>query len=98
MIRSSEHLRRVRELFDAVIDQPESARSAALNRLAPDDAALRRDVEQMLTTVAPTDAVYASPLNARQHFAAADPAPLGGTRLGHYDMVRLVGIGGMGAV
>ena len=98
MKRTPEHLRRVRELFDALVDEPVANIAPALDRLAGDDAELRRDVEVMLTTVTPTEAMYASPLNVRDHLAAADPAPLEGTRLGHYDIVRLVGVGGMGTV
>jgi serine/threonine-protein kinase len=96
--RTPEHLRRVRELFDALVDAPSADRDAALDRLAAGDADLRRDVEQMLAPMTHTAATYAPPLNAREHLAAADPGPLEGTRLGHYDIVRLVGIGGMGTV
>ncbi|MGH7523947.1 MAG: serine/threonine-protein kinase [Gemmatimonadales bacterium] len=98
MKRDPEHLRRVRELFDALVDQSRSDQRAALERLAGDDAELRHDAEQMLTTIADTRRVYASPLNAREHLGAGDAAPLEGTRLGPYDIVRLVGVGGMGAV
>jgi serine/threonine-protein kinase len=96
--RTPEHLRRVRELFDAVINLPPSEQRAAVDRLAGKDLPLRDEVTQLLTTAADTNAVYASPLKGREYLAAADPGPLEGTRLGHYDIVRLVGVGGMGTV
>jgi serine/threonine protein kinase/tetratricopeptide (TPR) repeat protein len=96
--RTPEHLRRVRELFDTLVDVPIADRDAALDRLAEGDAALRQDVEQMLAPMTHTAATYTPQLNAREHLAAADPGPLEGTRLGHYDIVRLIGVGGMGTV
>jgi serine/threonine-protein kinase len=96
--RTPEHLRRVRELFDALVNAPVTERDVVLSRLAASDATLRRDVEELLTTAAGTGTGYASPLTARIHLAAADPAPLEGTRLGRYDIVRLIGTGGMGTV
>ncbi len=98
MKRTPEHLRRVRELFDAVIDLPESDRQAVLERLAGGDAELRRDIAQLLSSADRTDAIYFPPVNARDHLAFTDPGPLEGTRLGPYDIVRLVGVGGMGTV
>ena len=98
MKRTPEHLRRVRELFDALIDQPAQDQRAALDRLAGEDVDLRRDVAQLLTTAERTEAVYAPPRQVREPLGAADAPPLDGTRLGPYDIVRLVGVGGMGTV
>ncbi|HEY8061675.1 MAG TPA: serine/threonine-protein kinase, partial [Gemmatimonadales bacterium] len=98
MNRTPERLRQVRAIFDALVDAPAAERDAVLDRLAAGDATLRRDVEELLTTVAQTDAVYSPPLTVRADLAGADPAPLEGTRLGRYDIVRLIGAGGMGTV
>ena len=90
-------LRRLRELFDAVVDLPAPERHAALERLAGADEALRREVLALVD-----EAERTSPGLRSGDAAPADPAGpaagLVGQRLGPYDIVRLVGLGGMGAV
>jgi serine/threonine-protein kinase len=98
MTQTPEAIRRIRQLFDAVIDLPASEQIAAVDRLAGDDTQLRDAVVGLIATLAATKEVYAAPFNLREHLATSDPGPLEGTRLGPYDIVRLVGAGGMGTV
>ena len=91
-------LRQVRELFDAVIDTPIESRAEALHRLAGGDEKLRREVEALITTSEDTASILRSPVAAHDGVLRRDAASLVGQRLGPYDVVRLIGMGGMGAV
>jgi eukaryotic-like serine/threonine-protein kinase len=79
-VSTPERLRRVRALFDAVVDQPTAEREAYLDRVTQADTALRQEVRELLAV----DGV------AEDRFV--------GMRLGPYELVRLIGRGGMGAV
>jgi len=98
MKRTVEQLRRIRELFDAVVDLSPAEQRVALDRLAGDDAPLRDDVARLVTNTSDTGALFAAPLRAGDYLAAVDAVPLEGTHLGRYDIVRLIGVGGMGTV
>jgi serine/threonine-protein kinase len=89
-----DQIRRIRGLFDAVMDQPPDEREAFLAR--EPDTELRREVEALLTTAEETAEGLLSPIHDGVE-ATASP-PLVGQRLGAYDVIRLVGEGGMGAV
>lgn len=84
---SSEHWQRLKTLFQEALDQPASARSAWLARMAGDDEALRREVEALL----------------KAHDTAGDfleqPPELAlPSRIGQYEIERELGRGGMGIV
>ncbi len=89
-----DRLRRVRELFDAVLDLPPTDRSAFLARETAGDDALHREIDALVHSAELTQVPFE--LNA---LGTADSGPsLVGQRLGHYDVVGLIGLGGMGAV
>jgi serine/threonine-protein kinase len=95
----NQRLRLVRELFDRVMDQPPDARLRYLSEATTEDASLRRDVELLLSGADATNDVLPSPLRASGSPGAFDaPSARVGQRLGAYDIVQLVGLGGMGAV
>ena len=98
MNEAAERVRRIRTIFDAVIDLPPAERSAALDRLADGDAALRRDVEAVILRSERTAPALESPAVAIAGETAAGAASRVGERIGPYTVVRLVGMGGMGAV
>ncbi|MGE0441822.1 MAG: tetratricopeptide repeat protein [Gemmatimonadales bacterium] len=85
-----ERLRQIRVLFDAVADLPPGERPAAL---AAVDADLRAEVEALVAAAERT-----ADFLGRPAFPRAAAENLVGTRLGPYEMVRLVGRGGMGVV
>ena len=91
-------LRRMRELFDAVVDLPPDERGAWLDRATGWDTEMRRDVADLITSADRTESPLRPPSAADRSLADADGAGLVGQRLGPYDVVRLVGMGGMGAV
>ncbi|MEZ4456969.1 MAG: serine/threonine-protein kinase [Gemmatimonadales bacterium] len=85
-----ERLRRLRVLFDAVADLPPAERPGALAAGDPD---LRAEVEALLGAADRTADFLERPVLARP------PAEnLVGTRLGPWEVIRLVGRGGMGVV
>ncbi|MBL0169567.1 MAG: serine/threonine protein kinase [Gemmatimonadaceae bacterium] len=95
-------LRRIRELFDAAVDRDVSEHADLLAQLAPGDAALHAEVMDLLHADSATDVRLASPLDsalARSLSASMSAADdMVGARLGAYELVRLVGRGGMGTV
>ncbi len=81
------YLRDLRALFDAVMDRPAAERDAYLAQATIGDTGLRDAVREMITSAEHADA-SPEPTSER----------LVGSRLGAYDIVRLIGRGGMGAV
>lgn len=97
MTDDAERLRRVRALFDAAMDQPAARRLAWLADGAGLDPGVVAEVRALLAGAESTDPRLASPLGAGETEAGLG-ADLVGQRLGPYDVVRLIGLGGMGAV
>lgn len=94
---ATEKLRRIRALFDAMIDLPESERARALDSLTENDAPLRDEVQLLLNTPDATIPELASLGDSfRKHHTNSDAFV--GMRFGSYTALRLVGMGGMGAV
>jgi len=86
-------LRRVRELFDGALEVPQELRAAYLAARAGDDPAIAGEVAALLAAHART----AGPLDRPLVETPAEPDRTG-ERIGPYEIVRLVGMGGMGAV
>ena len=97
--------RRVEPVLDRAFDLEGAERDAYLDEACGDDAELRRAVEQMLAA----DDRSASFLDGGLESAARDLVPEGedrtmalehapGSRIGPYEVVRLLGAGGMGVV
>jgi tetratricopeptide (TPR) repeat protein len=88
---------RLDEIFVAVADLPTAERAAALDRLCGSDAALRVEAESLLSyDTDSTKALGGVIGQAAASFAADQPAV--GSRFGPYHVIRVLGIGGMGAV
>jgi TolB-like protein len=86
---------RVKAVFLAAVDQPDSERVAFLDAACAGDPALRREVEELLAS----DRVAGSFCERPAASLIGDPEPLPpGTRLGHYTIETLIGAGGMGEV
>jgi serine/threonine-protein kinase len=98
MIDAPERLRRVRELFDAVMDQPPGERSAYLANATSWDVPTRQEVHELIAAVEQAGATFASPLDGGTRHGEPHADGLVGKRLGPYDVVRIIGMGGMGAV
>ena len=93
------HLARLQELFEAALEHPTAERRAFLDAALPDDSALRDEVLALLAAHGAADARLRHPLNASLLSGAVSAAdPWIGQRVGSYEIVGLIGVGGMGAV
>jgi serine/threonine-protein kinase len=98
MSDAPERLRRVRELFDAAMDQPPAERNAFLANASAWDAPTRQEVQELIAAADQPGVTFDSPLAAGIHHGEPQADSLVGKRLGPYEVVRVIGMGGMGAV
>ena len=86
---------RLKDLFQAALDQPASARRDWLRQQCPDDRAIVREAEALLDAHETAGAFLEQP-------AQVDPADLEtltpGARIGNYVVIEELGRGGMGVV
>jgi hypothetical protein len=96
----AEHWRRVRDLFEAAIDQPPEALDAWLDREAGGEHQVRADVRSLIDHHRRTGSFLVEPVGNRiAELMSGDTRVLHpGDRLGTYTIVREVGRGGMGRV
>ena len=90
-------------VFDAVADAPEGERLALLSELAAGDEDLRREVERLLAAPGEAGRFLEKPVGASVPGLATIAEPTAATgplpdRLGPYEVVSLLGAGGMGRV
>ena len=92
--------RKVREVFDAALRQPSENRLNYARQACGDDQDLLREVESLLSSLDSSDSFMEKP--AVVHVVdVIEPAGKGlqpGSRFGHYEIIRELGIGGMGRV
>ena len=84
---------RVREIFHRALDRPPDERAAFVHEQAGDDSGVRKEVESLLAAHVEADRfLEKSPTNLEA------PRLKRGTRLGAFEIVGLIGTGGMGEV
>ena len=99
-----ERWQQIRLLFDKALALPEHERVSYVHAATVDDSVLGEEVISLLEALSRDGATWQRPDVREVREAFADAAALQrtdamvGTRLGVYEMVRLVGSGGMGAV
>ncbi|WP_337170373.1 serine/threonine-protein kinase [Gemmatimonas aurantiaca] len=99
-------LHRLRALFDAAIELPVGERAAYLASACEDDPTLQTEVEELLAAVERSGDTWDHPVGAAVAGAMAEGLGEGtrgdryaaGGRIGVYEITRLIGMGGMGAV
>lgn len=98
--------RRISALFDEIVELPEAARDAAIDRACAGDAALRDELAALLRRDADAELDAPTLLHAPGHVALAwadyaDPdlgEEIAGLRIGRWRVLRELGRGGMGVV
>jgi len=102
-----DHLRRVRALFDEALERDAGSRAAWVHHAAGNDPTLRDEVLALLAAHDDPQATLGAPalptrlaevIEAPRTAATPATAPAVGARLGDWELVRLIGEGGMGAV
>ncbi|HEX3704332.1 MAG TPA: serine/threonine-protein kinase [Vicinamibacterales bacterium] len=93
-----EQRRRVRDLFEAVIDRVPADRVAVVDREAADDPAVREEVRSLLDHAARAGAFLDQPVLDRVPDLMADEILIPGTVVGAYTIISEIGRGGMGVV
>jgi serine/threonine protein kinase len=94
----------INQLFLTALEAPTEQRAALVQQACADDLELRQAVERMLVNHAKADGILDQPLAAvaalalTEAEAEPEPAVLAGKRLGHYQIIRRIGAGGMGEV
>ncbi len=99
MTTNNEHWKRVRELFDAMVDLPEAERIDALENACAGDQKLFSDVASLLAEADADDKEFDDIVRA----AASDVSRTRASdelqqRIGNYRLIELLGTGGMGNV
>lgn len=89
----TEAWKRVEELFEAALREPPEHRGRFLAQACPDDPELRGEVLSLLNS-----ADSASSFLEDSPVPAARPSVERGTKLGHFEILELIGRGGMGDV
>ena len=106
---SSRRSKKIRDLFDAIVELDPGQRRAYLDRASSDDVALRAELESLLTAnderatgmrqilshlpLAPHDVTVKRPVITRR-----ETRGLTGHRVSHYEVQKMIGGGGMGEV
>lgn len=90
---------RVRELFDLAVEQPTDARVQFVTQMAGEDRALAGEVLSLLGALDHARHTLDKPArDLLTGLPSSDDGPMVGRRVGPWEIVRLVGYGGMGAV
>ncbi len=96
---SSERWEQVHRLFGEVVDVAPPARAARLDEACRDDPALREEVESLLVAYEQADDLLQvlDQIGGSSPAAPAQPSYTG-TRVAHYEVLEMLGDGGMGVV
>jgi serine/threonine protein kinase len=97
---TAERWQQVKVLFRSTLEHPAEKRQAYLDRACGSDSTLRQEVESLLASYSESDSIITTLLaeEAARLLASNQTESLVGRQFGHYDIVALLGEGGMGAV
>lgn len=97
---NSEAWRKVERVFYAALERDEDQRADFLAQACGDNESLRKEVESLLTAYKESSHFIESPIlnEAVKKLNAKQKASLPGLTLGHYELLKLLGAGGMGEV
>ena len=86
-----ERWQRVKEVLGVALERDEAGRAVLLEQIRTDDPTLAREVASLIDAYEKTD-------DAPIEGEASAERVIAGTRLGHYEVIELLGVGGMGEV
>ena len=95
---TSDQHRRVRELFEAVVDRDSAEALAWIAREAADDPVVRQEVQSLLYNHSKAGEFLKQPAAEAVPDLLDDEPLAAGARVGSYTIVREIGRGGMGRV
>src|SRR3989454_1391106 len=95
-----ERWQQVKQIFQSALERNPAERSAFLNQACADDPALRSEVESLISSHDQAgDSIEAIAAEAATEMLADEqPGPILGKHIGHYEVLSLLGRGGMGEV
>jgi len=95
-----ERLDRIDEIFQAALDLAPEHRSAYLDQACPRDPKLRAEVQSLISAYERSEGFIETPaLEVDAAVIAGPPAKsIVGQSIGHYQIIRRLGVGGMGEV
>ncbi|MEZ5345977.1 MAG: protein kinase [Pyrinomonadaceae bacterium] len=93
-------LKKIEEIYHAVIDVDPDKLGAALKRHCGSDIELRKEIESLLSFSGSAEAFLETPPEslAAEMFAAEEDSNLTGKKINQYEIISLLGKGGMSAV
>ena len=97
----AERLRKIEEIYHAVLEIEAAGRGPFIEKVCGTDENLRREVESLLAVSKDSDQFLNSPpesLIARMIAEENKPTGFSGTKIGRYEIKKLLGKGGMGEV
>ncbi len=95
---NAERWKQIEEIYHAALERPPSDRSAFLKKTCDGDHELQQEVESLLANEANTHFVRLAVDAAAVKFAKDSGASLAGVEVGSYQVLSLIGKGGMGEV
>ncbi|HRH43728.1 MAG TPA: protein kinase, partial [Pyrinomonadaceae bacterium] len=96
---NSEKFKKIEEIYHAAIAIPPAEREAFLEKSCGDDEELRREVDSLLSFDSNESKIGVSLESlATEIFAEQENPSLVGKKIGHYEILTLLGKGGMGEV
>ena len=100
MVHSAERWHTIESLFHECLEMPAEARPAFLEERCGTDLELRRELEALLHSAAQPPDLLEAPVREAARELAEDSLPhlVPGQRLRHYEVLSMLGAGGMGQV
>ena len=95
-----ERWRQVEQIYHSALEREESQRASFLKEACAEDETLRREVELLLAQKEQAESFIEKPAleAAAKGLAAGQPQSLVGRQIGSYQILSLLGAGGMGEV
>src|SRR5919106_1259232 len=95
-----ERWQQLKQIFQSALERNPAERSAFLSRACADDPALRSEVESLIASHDQAgDSIEAMAAEAATEMLGDDRVdPIVGKQIGHYQVLSLIGRGGMGEV